>query len=94
MRVVSYNSSGLRVGHTPADKSRRLVVDTLLDECDVLCIQESWLAQQDLDKLNDLHPDFYGADESTTNLSARIKRGRIAGGVAILWNMFMFGICG
>lgn len=87
MRVVSYNSRGLRVGHTAADKARRLVVDTLLDNCDILCIQESWLAKQDLDKLNNLHPDFHGVGESTTDLSMKIVRGRIAGGVAILWNM-------
>lgn len=87
MRVVSYNSRGLRVGHTATDKARRLVVDALLDSCDVLCIQESWLAKQDLGKLNDLHPNFHGAGESTTDLSTKIVRGRIAGGVAILWNI-------
>ena len=87
MRMVSYNSRGLRVGHTAADKARRLVVDTLLEDCEVLCLQETWLAKQDLDKLNNLHPDFHGAGESTTDLSSRIVHGRIAGGVAILWNM-------
>ena len=85
---MSYNSRGLRVGqgHAAADKARRLVVDTLFDNCDILCIQETWMAKQDLDKLNTLHPDFHGADESTTDLSTTIVRGRIARGVAILWN--------
>ena len=87
MRVVSYNSRGLRVGHTAADKARRLVVDTLFENLDVLCIQEIWMAKQDLDKLNSLHPNFHGAGESTTNFSTRIVRGRIVGGVAILWNV-------
>ena len=87
MRVVSYNSRGLRVGHTAADQAKRLVVDALLNSSDVLCIQESWLAKQDLDKLNSLHPNFHGAGESTTDLSTSIVRGRIAGGVAILWNL-------
>ena len=87
MRVVSYNSRGLRLGHSAADKARRLVVDTLLDDCDILCIQESWMAKQDLDKLNTLHPDFHGAGESTTDLSTGIHRGRIPGGVVILWNV-------
>ena len=44
------------------------------------------MAKQDLDKLNDLHPDCHGVGESTTDLSTKIVRGRIAGGVA-LWNM-------
>ena len=88
MRVVSYNSRGLRVGHTAADKARRLVVDTLFENWDVfLCIQETWMAKQDLDKLNSLHPNFHGAGESTTDFSTKIVRGRIAGGVAILWNV-------
>ena len=72
MRVVSYNSRGLRVGHTAADKARRLVVDTLLEDCDVLCIQESWLAKQDLDKLIKLHwflkfDEGYIIDSATTD---------------------------
>lgn len=86
IRVVSYNVHGLRVGHSAADKTRRLVVDALLDECDILRLQETWLAKQDLDKLNALHKDFHGAGESTTDLSTNIARGRIPGGVAILWN--------
>uniref|UniRef100_A0A3P9KQQ7 Reverse transcriptase domain-containing protein n=1 Tax=Oryzias latipes TaxID=8090 RepID=A0A3P9KQQ7_ORYLA len=87
MRIVSYNTRGLRTGHSVADKSSRYVVDKLLNECDVLCLQETWLAKQDLDNLNSLHVDFHGAGESTTDLSTRIVRGRIPGGVAILWNV-------
>lgn len=87
MRLVSYNTRGLRVGHTATDRSSRLVVDTLLGECDILCLQETWLAKQDLDKLNSLHTNFHGAGESTTDLSTRLVRGRIPGGVAILWNI-------
>ena len=86
MRIVSYNVRGLRVGHTATDKSRRFVVDKLLNECDILCLQETWLAKQDLDKLNTIHKDFHGAGESTTDLIMKIVKGRIAGGVAILWN--------
>lgn len=73
IRVVSYNARGLRVGHSAADKTKRLVVDALLDECDILCLQETWLAKQDLDKLNALHKDFHGAGESTTDLSNTLE---------------------
>lgn len=52
MWIASYNVRGLHVGHTAMDISRRLVVDKLLKECDILCLQETWLAKQDLDKLN------------------------------------------
>ena len=86
IRVISYNSRGLRLGHDAADKARRFVIDNLLENTDILCVQETFLAKQDLDKLNTLHKDYYGVGEATTDMSSRILRGRIPGGVAILWN--------
>ncbi len=38
----------------------------------------------ELERLNSLHKDFYGADESTADLSTRKVHGRIPGGVAVL----------
>ena len=86
MRVVSYNARGLRLGQTAADKARRLVVDKLLEETDILCIQETFISKQDLDKLNSVNSKFHGAGESTTDLSLGLVQGRIPGGVAILWH--------
>lgn len=68
------------------DKARRIVVDQLLEHCDILCLQETFLAKQDLEGLNFINGSFFGAGESTTDLSLGIKKGRIPGGVAILWN--------
>ena len=85
IRVVSYNLRGLRLGQSAGDRARRVVIDQLLESTDILCLQETFLAKQDLDKLNSVHNDFHGAGESTTDLSAGIVRGRIPGGVAILW---------
>lgn len=79
--VVSHNACGLRVGHSEADKSRRIVVDKLLESCDILCVQETFLSKQDLGGLNSLHKDFHGAGESTTDLSIKITRRRIPVGV-------------
>lgn len=44
-----------------------------------------FLAKQDLDNFNGLHKDFHGAGESTTDLNAKLTKGRIPGGVAIFW---------
>lgn len=85
MRVISYNCRGLRVGNTAADRARRLVVDNLLQKCDILCLQETFLSKQDLGQLNSVSGCFYGAGESTVDLTMGIVKGRIAGGVAILW---------
>lgn len=74
------------MGQSAGDKAHRIVVDNLLENCDILCMQETFLAKQDLEKLNSLNDNFHGAGESTTDLSMGIVRGRIPGGVAILWN--------
>lgn len=81
---MSFNAQGLRYGHSEADKSRRLVVDKLLNTCSVH--QETFLPKQDLEGLNSLHKNFYGAGESTRDLCAKIAHGRISGGVAIIWH--------
>lgn len=44
--VVSYNARGLRVGHRETDKSHRVVVDKLMERCDILCVQETFLANK------------------------------------------------
>ena len=85
MQVGSYNCRGLRLGNSEGDRSRRIVVDNLLQHCDILCLQETFLPKQDLGKLNCFNDNFHGAGESTTDLSLGIVRGRIAAGVAILW---------
>lgn len=53
---------GLCVGHRDADKSRCFVVDKLLESCDVLCVQETFLPKHDLERLNSIHKDFYGVN--------------------------------
>ena len=61
-------------------------MDKLLETCDILCVEKTFLAKQDLDRFNSVHKDFYGAGESTTDLSTKIIQDRIPGGVAILRN--------
>lgn len=80
LRVVSYNSRGLRLGQSAGDRAHRIVVGQLLETTDIICLQETFLAKQDLDKLNSVHSDFHGAGESTTDLSTKLVRGRIPGG--------------
>ena len=77
---MSYNARGLRVGQSETDKAHRIVIDKLLESCDVLCVQETFLAKQQLEGLNSVHKDFHGAGESTTDFGNNIVRGRIPGG--------------
>ena len=85
VRMVSYNSQGLRLEQSALDRAHRVVVDKLLEITDILCLQETFLDKQDLDKLNSVHSDYHGAGQSITDSSTRMVRGRIPGGVAILW---------
>ena len=64
-------------------------MDNLLQSVDILCLQETFLAKQDLGLLNSFNDNFHGAGESTTDLTMGIVRGRIPGGVAILWHKEM-----
>jgi exonuclease III len=57
----------------------------LAEECDVLCLQETWLTKQDLGGLSDLHPGYVGVGEATTDLNSGLLRGCVTGGVAIMW---------
>ena len=51
VRMMSNNSRGLRLGQSAGDRAHRVVVDQLLEITDILCLQETFLAKQDLDKL-------------------------------------------
>ena len=58
----------------------------LLEKGDIVCMQETWYSKQDLDILNNLHPNFSGTGVSTTDYQDGLVRGRPpGGGVAILW---------
>ncbi len=71
MQVASYNCWELHVGKIAGDRARRVVVHNLLKNGDILCLQEPFLATQDLEKLNSLmiismelvNPLFYGNSE-------------------------------
>lgn len=53
-------------------------MDKLLASCNRLCVQETFLSKQDLEKTNCLHKDFHGVGESTADLSSRVVRGGIS----------------
>lgn len=77
MRVVSYNSRGLQLGQDAGARAQRTVIDKLFENADVVLLQGTFLAVQDLDELNTVNNDFHGAGESTTDLNTRILHGRM-----------------
>lgn len=49
IKVLSYNCRGLRTGQSVGDRACCIVVDNLLNNCDILCLQETFLTKQDLE---------------------------------------------
>ena len=59
---------------------------TVFDNCDIVCIQETWFAVQDLHVVvNSLHSKFHGFGVSTTDYKDGLVFGHPSGGVAIFW---------
>ena len=60
-------------------------VSQLCAKCDILVLQEHWLLPNDLDFLNNIHPDFLAFGQSSVDISDRVLIGRPYGGTAILY---------
>ena len=62
------------------------VVNIMKDQdVDIICLQEKWLSQQELNCLNTLHTDFHGSGVATVDYRDGLRRGHNPGGVAIMW---------
>ena len=58
----------------------------LCDGNDIVLLQETWLAHDELPLLKNLHADFY-ADGVSALTDNCINVGRHHGGIAILWHL-------
>ena len=61
-------------------------ITTLLEKCDIACIQELWLTKQELsNEINNISHLFHGSGVSPIDEGDGVISGRKYGGVAILW---------
>lgn len=65
-------------------------VRELCKSADVVALQETWLLPQDIPFLGEIDPDFGYTGKSGMDLTAGIIRGRLYGGVALLWRRSVF----
>jgi len=81
LRIVSFNLYGLNSGRSML---RELCNDTRVA---VIAVQEHWLTPQNLNLLNEVHPDFVGAGVSAmyNQLKTQIYCGRPVVGLVFLW---------
>ena len=76
--MVSYNCSGFN--------NSELYLKEFMsrNKCDVLCLQETWLLDGNMDKLSNIHPEFSYCAISGVDSSADVLLGRPHGGVSVL----------
>ena len=79
LNMVSYNCSGFN------NSELYLKEFVSLNKCDVLCLQETWLLDVNMDKLSNIHPEFSYCGISGVDSSADVLLGRPHGGVSVLW---------
>lgn len=77
IRCSSFNCRGF-------NESKHSYVNRILSHCDFLCLQEHWLPNSDLFKLNNLNSNFLSTGVSGFD-DGTILNGRPYGGCAILW---------
>ena len=65
----------------------------LCDSSDIIFLQETWLSDQELPILANIHEDFYGQGISSIDSSGGILQGRPHGGLAILWRKSITARC-
>ena len=83
--LVSYNCRGL-----PKDKKKldlRPDMQHVFKDNEIICLQKTWFAKQDLKYINNLNKPFQGVGVSTTDYSDGIIHGHPPGGVIIMWDV-------
>ena len=76
--MVSFNCRGL--------SSSLEEIKTLCKTFDIILLQETWLAKQNLDFLNSINNQHYSYGISSFSYETKLHSGRPYGGTAILWN--------
>jgi len=78
LRICTLNLHGFN--------NSKIYLQELCSNTDIICVQEHWLTDSQLNKFNDIHDDyyFYGCSAMNNVCSSGILRGRPFGGVGFL----------
>ena len=60
-------------------------------KCDILCLQETWLLDGNMNKLSEINSDYVFTGISGVDSSADVLQGRPYGGTGILWKKTLAG---
>ena len=78
LSVVTYNSRGLTASLHE--------IEQLCAMYHIIFLQETWLAEQTLDKLTDISDNHFACGKAEVDYTKGITSGRLYSGTAILWN--------
>ena len=77
IKVISFNCGGL--------KSNAELINLLLNECDILCVQETLLFESSNDILNKFSIDYNFEYQGATKTKFNVFAGRPSGGLVTFW---------
>ena len=72
-------------------KSFQQSAETLLSNCDILCLQETMLTKQECSVLNSFHDNYYGYGVAPVDETLGVIRVRPRDGVGVLWKKHLDG---
>ena len=84
VKVTSYNCRKLPKSFS--ELHTRPYILHVFNNNDIIALQETWLAKQDLHLCDNLHPDFLSCGVSAVDYSDRILIGRPHGGVSFFFS--------
>ena len=85
LNLLSFNCSGL-------NHSNQYIIELVSEtEYDIMCLQETWLLNENMHRLGDINNDYPFTGISGVDSGADVLRGRPHGGVGILWKKTMDG---
>ena len=84
-RIVSFNCNGV--------KNKLPVIKSLCQNSDVVFLQETWLREDELNILNNVHSSYDSFSLSSMNIHDDILVGRPYGGISIMWNRALSSCC-
>ena len=77
LKICYFNCKNLQTSHDE--------VNSLCEENDIVCLQETWLANNELNVVSNTNIGFFGNGISSIDDENRINTGRPFGGTGIMW---------
>ena len=85
LRITTFNCNGV--------KSKLPVISNMCSNSDIVLLQETWLREDELNILSNVHCNFESFSHTSMNIHDNILIGRPFGGISIMWNKSLSHCC-